>query len=237
MTLLCCIKSSNLPHFEILGAPIGDYLYCANFISSKRQQAARLLSRLEGDARIDPQVALLLLRICAGFCKLVHLARTTPPRLASESLLLFDDDVRHCFSSCAVIDIPDRPVGWLKARSYGFHSHLLDLLSSFLVFPLASQSCMFPPLHHNDVSLLCHNHVPPCGTTTMFSLVSQPCSPLVSQPQTENSTSYTKKSIDLTLHCTPSKGVHSASSVGSYNSFHQDSFKDKHEIVMELHGA
>ena len=94
MTLLCCIKSSNLPHFEILGAPIGDYLYCANFISSKRQQAARLLSRLEGVARIDPQVALLLLRICAGFCKLVHLARTTPPRLASESLLLFDDDVR-----------------------------------------------------------------------------------------------------------------------------------------------
>ena len=38
-----CIKSSNLPHFEILGAPIGDYLYCANFVSSKRQQAARLL--------------------------------------------------------------------------------------------------------------------------------------------------------------------------------------------------
>ena len=50
-----CIKSSNLPHFEILGAPIGDYLYCANFISSKRQQAARLLSRLEGVAGIDPR--------------------------------------------------------------------------------------------------------------------------------------------------------------------------------------
>ena len=106
-----CIKYSNLPHFEILGAPIGDYLYCANFISSKRQQAARLLSRLEGVARIDPQVALLLLRICAGFCKLVHLARTTPPRLASESLLLFDDDVRH---SCAVIDIPDE--SWKQAQ-------------------------------------------------------------------------------------------------------------------------
>ena len=109
-----CINYSNLPHFEILGAPIGDYLYCANFISSKRQQAARLLSRLEGVARIDPQVALLLLRICAGFCKLVHLARTTPPRLASESLLLFDDDVRHCFSSCAVIDIPDE--AWKQAQ-------------------------------------------------------------------------------------------------------------------------
>ena len=106
-----CIKPSNLPHFEKLGTPI---LYCANFISSKHQQAARLLSRLEGVARIDPQVALLLLRICAGFCKLVHLARTTPPRLASESLLLFDDDVRHCFSSCAVIDIPDE--AWKQAQ-------------------------------------------------------------------------------------------------------------------------
>ena len=109
-----CIKSSNLPHFEILGAPFGDYLYCANFISSKHQQAARILSRLEGVARINPQVALLLLRICAGFCKLVHLAKITPPRLASESLLLFDDDVRHCLSSCAVIDIPDE--AWKQAQ-------------------------------------------------------------------------------------------------------------------------
>ena len=36
-------------------------------------------------------IALFLLRICAAFCKLVHLARTTPPRFASESLLLFDE--------------------------------------------------------------------------------------------------------------------------------------------------
>ena len=112
-----------------IGAPIGDYLYCANFICSKRQQAARLLSRLEGVARIDPQVALLLLRICAGFCKLVHLARTTPPRLASESLLLFDDDVRHCFSFCGVIDIPDE--AWKQAQlclsfgDLGIRSHSL----------------------------------------------------------------------------------------------------------------
>ena len=44
----------------------------------------------------------------------MHLARTTPPRLASDSLLLFDDDVRHCFSSCAVIDIPDE--AWKQAQ-------------------------------------------------------------------------------------------------------------------------
>ena len=44
----------------------------------------------------------------------MHLARTTPPRLASDSLLLFDDDVRHCFSSCGVIDIPDE--AWKQAQ-------------------------------------------------------------------------------------------------------------------------
>ena len=56
---------------------------------------------------VDPQVALLLLRQCASFYKLVHLARSTPPAFISEALQFFDNDVHHCFSECTAIDTPN----------------------------------------------------------------------------------------------------------------------------------
>ena len=37
------LKVFHLPHFEILGCPIGDYIYCANFIASKWLEARKLL--------------------------------------------------------------------------------------------------------------------------------------------------------------------------------------------------
>ena len=67
----------------ILGAPIRDYLFCANFIASKHLDAMKLLSKLVEVATIDPQVTLILLRVCGSFWKLVHLARATPPSLVS----------------------------------------------------------------------------------------------------------------------------------------------------------
>ena len=101
------MKTSHLPHMVILGAPIGDYLFCANFIASKRLDAVKLLSKLVEVATIDPQVALILLRLCGSFCKLVHLAKATPPSLVSDPLLLFDNDVRRCFKDCFVLDTSD----------------------------------------------------------------------------------------------------------------------------------
>ena len=101
------MKTSHLPHMVILGAPIGDYLFCANFIASKRLDAVKLLSKLVEVATIDPQVALILLCVCGSFCKLVHLARATPPSLVSDPLQLFDNDVRQCFKDCFVLDTSD----------------------------------------------------------------------------------------------------------------------------------
>ena len=63
---------------------------------------------------LDPQVALLLLRQCAGYCKLVHLARSTPPSLITDGLALFDADVCCCFSECTGIDIADTE--WLQVQ-------------------------------------------------------------------------------------------------------------------------
>ena len=65
-------------------------------------------------AAADLHEATSLFRISGSFCKLVHLARTTPPSLSHDSLQFFDEEVRHCFSSCLAVDIPD--VHWQQAQ-------------------------------------------------------------------------------------------------------------------------
>ena len=92
------VKFSHHPNLEILGASIGDYLYCSKFIAGKSADARKLLSSLVDVAAVDPHVALSLLRLCGSYCRLVHLARATPSSLAG-SLKLFDEEVRRCFSA------------------------------------------------------------------------------------------------------------------------------------------
>ena len=108
------VKFSQHPNLEILGAPIGYYLFCSKFIAGKCADAKKLLSSLVEVAAIDPHVALSLLRLCGSFCRFVHLARATPPSLAG-SLKLFDEEVRKCFSSCFAIDDTTDP-SWLQAQ-------------------------------------------------------------------------------------------------------------------------
>ena len=81
------LKVSHLPHFEILGCPIGDYIFCANFIASKRLEACKLLIRLIDVATTDPQVVLTLLYLCGSFCRLSYLTRSTPTNLLSSLLM------------------------------------------------------------------------------------------------------------------------------------------------------
>eukprot|EP00731_Ephydatia_muelleri_P016405 Em0009g829a len=101
------MKRQHDPNVEILGAPIGDVIFCAKFLAQKRAKAVRLLSQVAEVGSIDPQIALLLLRQCASFCKLVHVARSTPPSLVSEGLAFYDGEVRCHFSDCVGIDASD----------------------------------------------------------------------------------------------------------------------------------
>ena len=100
------MQQSHNPNIEILGIPIGDKDFCSAFISRKRSEARPLLEYLEEVGAVDPQIALTLLRMCGGFCRLVHLARATPPSLAMTSLQLFDEDVRRYFSLCTELMLP-----------------------------------------------------------------------------------------------------------------------------------
>ncbi|KAL5460331.1 hypothetical protein EMCRGX_G033776 [Ephydatia muelleri] len=59
------MKLSHEPNFKVLGAPIGDPIFCAKFLAQKRAKAAKLLSQLATVGSLDPQVALLLLHKCA----------------------------------------------------------------------------------------------------------------------------------------------------------------------------
>ena len=71
------VKFSHHPNLEILGAPIGDYLYCSKFVAGKCADTRKLLSSLVDVAAVDPHVALSLLCFCGSYCRLVHLARAT----------------------------------------------------------------------------------------------------------------------------------------------------------------
>ncbi|KAL5478022.1 hypothetical protein EMCRGX_G024897 [Ephydatia muelleri] len=108
------VKCSLLPNLDILGAPVGDYLHCSRFIADKCAESKKLLTSLVDVAGVDLQVAFTLLRMCGGFCKLVHLTRVTPPSLASDALVSFDEDVRQCFVLCSAIDVSDTT--WKQAQ-------------------------------------------------------------------------------------------------------------------------
>ena len=94
------MKQSSKPNLEILGIPIGDSVFCRAVLDRKRSEAGVLLKRLDDVGQVDPQVALVLLRLCGGYCKLVHLARAVPPSFSQSVLQLFDQNVQKCYTSC-----------------------------------------------------------------------------------------------------------------------------------------
>ena len=77
---------------SLLGAPIGDDHFCAQFVrDDSLEPAQRTLKRL-GLVR-DPQVAMTLLRHCTGFCQFVYALRATPPHQLADVGDEFDNIV------------------------------------------------------------------------------------------------------------------------------------------------
>ena len=98
-------KRSHIPNLVMLGAPIGDTKFCSAFVEEKRLEAQELLQLFP--KLHDPQVAVTLLRKCGAYCKLVHLARSTPSDLVTTALTRFDCDVRSCFEECGAIQLTE----------------------------------------------------------------------------------------------------------------------------------
>ena len=84
-------------NFELLGSPIGSDKFCEEHTQARVEKAKEILSAL-GELP-DPQVALVLLRHCASFSKLVFSLRTVPHLKHQAALQSFDIAVRDCIES------------------------------------------------------------------------------------------------------------------------------------------
>ncbi|KAL5515365.1 hypothetical protein EMCRGX_G000523 [Ephydatia muelleri] len=89
----------------------------------------KLLSSLVDVAAVNIQVAVSLLRMCGSFCRMVRIARVTPPSLASDGLRSFDEEVKQCFVMCSAINVTND--AWSQAQlglKFGVNSALESLI-------------------------------------------------------------------------------------------------------------
>ena len=175
-----CMKKSDKPNMEMLGIPIGDQEFCSSFISKKHTKAKILLSQLEEVGIIDPQVALILLRLCGAFCKLVHLSRATPSTLTSKVFALIDDDIRITFCRCIGVDMSD--TAWQQAQlspsrgGLGFRSLSHHSPAAF-ISSLCSSGFGLQSSHHLSQAVEIFNSlVSPADAISVKSLLTSPVS-------------------------------------------------------------
>jgi hypothetical protein len=81
--------------FEILGASVGNKEFCEGYTRGKVEKATQLLHQIS--CIEDPQVALRLLRNCAGVCKITHNMRMVPTHFHPTALAEFDKEVQSTF--------------------------------------------------------------------------------------------------------------------------------------------
>eukprot|EP00731_Ephydatia_muelleri_P026672 Em0018g772a len=161
MPLSPAVMCFLLPNLDILGAPVGNYLHCSRCIADKCAESKKLLTSLVDVAGVDLQVAFTLLHMCGGgFCKLVHLTRVTPPSLASDALVSFDEDVRQCFVLCSPIEVSD--TAWkqaqlsLRFRSLGLRSLSCHAAAAYIASLSLSGPGQFNN-HHLQQAVIAYN--------------------------------------------------------------------------------
>ena len=134
--------SRLLRDFEFLGAAIGEPSFIAAHTAARAAAAGKLLDAI-GEFE-DSQVALRLLRSCAGHARLTHSIRCNPPLAQQAALVDFDLAVRSCFSSFSGIHLDETQ--WTQAgRSFaqaglGLRSVSRDAASAYLASVGATSS-------------------------------------------------------------------------------------------------
>ena len=172
------VRCSLLPNLDILGAPIGDYLHCSKFIAGRCAESRKLLSGLVDVAAVDLQVAVSLLRMCGSFCRMVHIARVTPPSLAIDALRYFDEEVKQCFVMCSAINVTNDAwsqaqlglkFGGLGLRSLSHHAAAAFIASmSFSYFGKADN------IHLQQAVAMFNTQVSPFNAITVSSALESP---------------------------------------------------------------
>ncbi|KAL5509719.1 hypothetical protein EMCRGX_G005137 [Ephydatia muelleri] len=153
--LLSKHPASQLPSIpEITQEPVslGSDFNILSVLRSFPKDTGACPSGLRVQHLLDVSSTALPTPICAslrGFCKLVHISRTTPPSLSSEALRAFDGETRSCFSACLAADVTD--AAWRQAQlilsfgGLGLRSLALHSSTAFLASFSASARC-----HNSD---------------------------------------------------------------------------------------
>eukprot|EP00731_Ephydatia_muelleri_P016164 Em0009g588a len=174
------VESSLLPNMDILGVPIGDFVHCSRFIAEKCATPKTLRKALVDVSAVDLHVAFSILRMCGSYCKLVHLARATPPSHCADYLKLFDEEVRLCFTSCIAVDVPDP--SWQQAQlspslgGLGFRSLALHSSAAFIASFASSGFCSPDNIHMLQAVTRFNAQVHPLESTTAEAALA--CPPL-----------------------------------------------------------
>ena len=140
-------KSSPCSHLTFHARPLGVRSIVLN--ASDPKEKMHYICYHFYPQLCNPQVAVTILRSCASFCKLAHLARSTPPSPMSESVFSkFDNDVLHCFELSAAIELTlpaakqaslNLSHGGLGLRS--LHRHAPAAYMSSLTTSMPSDNC------------------------------------------------------------------------------------------------
>ncbi|KAL5483977.1 hypothetical protein EMCRGX_G020399 [Ephydatia muelleri] len=172
------VESSLLPNMDILGVPIGDVVHCSRFIAEKCATPKTLLKALVDVSAVDLHVAFSILRMCGSYCKLLHLARATPPSHCADYLKLFDEEVRLCFTSCIAVDVPD--LSWQQAQlspslgGLGFRSLALHSSAAFIASFASSGFCSPDNIHMLQAVTRFNAQVHPLESTTAEAVLACP---------------------------------------------------------------
>ena len=99
-------------------------------------------------------LVIALLRVCASFCRLAHLARSIPPTAASlEAFARFDDDVLHCLECSLEIELTPRACRQaqlgLKYGGLGLRSLTTHAQAAYI----ASLSTPLTPIHPSELTM------------------------------------------------------------------------------------
>ena len=106
-------------NIKVLGAAVGDEGFSKALVKKRRLKAKGILGKLGHLGHVQP--ALIILRSCASFAKLVHNCRTSPPDHILDELAEFDSDVKDSFVQFSQL-FPDDCLASCSA----FHKHWGD---------------------------------------------------------------------------------------------------------------
>jgi hypothetical protein len=98
--------------FNLLGVWFGGAEGASAHVRKRATKAGKIMSQL--GKMEDPQSAVLLLRHCAGFSKILYSTRTVPPRAHRQALEDYGVQMRQCLDE--IMQKPTDERGWKQAQ-------------------------------------------------------------------------------------------------------------------------